>query len=585
MTGMRHRSDCSISGFVAALLWVALSFGAAHARQPAGELPTTYREEIVIHHDGPVYLTGDYLRFSVVCLDKSNHLLSPLSRLAYVELLDTDNKIVTQSIIDLKGGRGHGEVLLPFTANSGNYLLRAYTRWMRNFDPAHYAHTVVSIVNPFKTLGLKAAESPGGGLTLFGGNSVGVTVNSNKTTYGRREKVIVNVNLTDVEGQPVDGLVSLSVSKIPGFAALPGQPVLNLKPELSPIVPQAGIADRPFFLPEIRGQHLTGHVYRAGTKEPAADELIYLSITGTRPEFYAARSDARGVINFEIIDFYGGGELLLQPANPSVNVDIELTPPFSEEFATIVLPALAIDEKWESYLTEASQNMQVRNVYTNAIPYGGLPALVDTLPFYGIPDQRYFLDDYTRFPLMEEVLREYVSGILLRKKDNNFFFRMVDVDKNEVMPNEPLMLYDGMPVKSANKIVEADPRLVKRIDVITRRYVMGDAIFDGITSFHTYKGDLAGLTGDVGATKFSFTGVQPDTRFVSPNYDEIGQRESTLPDFRNTLFWSPQEQVTEGVAAVEFFTGDSPGTFLVEVNGISQSGALVSGKAVITVEK
>jgi len=544
------------------------------------ELLNSYREEITIRTDGPVYLTGDYLRFSVLCTDQSSNLLSPLSKLAYVELLDQNNVTLAQEIIQLEDGKGYGDILLPFTASSGNYILRAYTRWMRNFSPEGYSHRLVTIVNPFKSLGLQQGQAAS--RSRVPENEGNLSVKSDKPSYFAREKVTVEIDLKDSGAKPVMGLVSFSASKVPAFL-IDGTTTLPTSPISSKTAPLSTGAD--FFLPEARGQFITGKVYQAATKTPIEDEMIFLSVPGLLPEFFTSKSDKEGDIAFEIIDFFGSGTVYFQSADPESDITIELAPAFSKEYAKVEVPAITIDKSWVDYLTEASQNMQVRNVYTEAIPQIELMVSADTLPFYGVPDQRYFLDDYTRFPLMEEVLREYVSGILLRRRESGFYFKMVDLENNEIMANEPLMLYDGLPVSDADKIVEIDPRLIKRIDVISRRYLMGDAIFDGITSFHTYKGDLTGLSLSETDLTFPLKGVQKYRNYNFPWYEGQEEKSSTLPDFRNTLFWTPEVAIVDGKAVVEFYTGDTTGDFVIEVSGISSEGAVIQARSFFVVEK
>jgi hypothetical protein len=147
------------------------------------------------------------------------------------------------------------------------------------------------------------------------------------------------------------------------------------------------------------------------------------------------------------------------------------------------------------------------------------------------------------------------------------------------------MLYDGLPIKKANTIMELDPRLVKRIDVVTKRYLMGGAIFDGITSFHSYKGDLAGLDPAlIVGQDYSFIGVQKGAKYVFPDYEDVNSK-STLPDFRNTLYWTDSKEISDGLGEVAFFTGDDTGTYLIDVEGISDSGDLISQKKFFKVEK
>ncbi len=576
---MKNRNALLRSLKLPMLIWalLATNFNKSQAQG------NSYREEIHITHDGPVYLTGDRLRFSITCLDQSNHLLSPLSRLAYVELLDSENIAISQLIIDLQNGKGKGDIMLPFTASSGNYVLRAYTKWMQNFPPEEYAYSIISIVNPFKSLGLKKDNESSQAKKPFLPSS-NLTISTSKEVYRNRDKVSLEIALSDVESRPVEGSVSVSVSKIPGFI----DDLENELSEMAVVIKPSSKTNqtKPRYLPETKGQFLTGQVFESGTNTPKPSELIYLSITGVQPEFYSCKSDSEGRIRFEIVGFYGKGRVHLQSSDFDSEVDIVLDTPFSEEFAVLDLPPLSIDEKWTTFLTQASQNMQVRNVYSSVIPYDGHFASTDSLPFYGIPDQQYYLDDYTRFPLMEEVLREYVAGILPRKKDNEFYFKMVNIEKNEVMVNEPLMLYDGLPIKRANTIMELNPRLIKRIDIINKRYLMGSTLFDGITSFHSYKGDLAGLdkaliVGD----DYDFIGVREQVEYVFPDYSDATFAGSKLPDFRNTLYWNDNTMISNGKATVDFFTGDDTGTYLIDVNGISESGELISQKMFLKVEK
>jgi len=48
------------------------------------------------------------------------------------------------------------------------------------------------------------------------------------------------------------------------------------------------------------------------------------------------------------------------------------------------------------------------------------------LLFYGKADENYLLDDFTRFPVMEEVMREYVPGVFVRKRRDGFHFLVRD---------------------------------------------------------------------------------------------------------------------------------------------------------------
>ena len=51
----------------------------------------------------------------------------------YVELVSPEATIVSQEILHLVDGLAKGDFALPDNAAAGNYRIRAYTNWMKNF--------------------------------------------------------------------------------------------------------------------------------------------------------------------------------------------------------------------------------------------------------------------------------------------------------------------------------------------------------------------------------------------------------------------------------------------------------------------
>ncbi|MEM1136842.1 MAG: hypothetical protein AAGI07_13475, partial [Bacteroidota bacterium] len=92
---------------------------------------------------------GEILWFKIYCVDATYHKSLDLSKVAYIELLDKNNKPVLKAKIDLENGLGDGSLYIPISSASGNYKLRAYTRWMRNGTPDFFFEQAISIVNSF----------------------------------------------------------------------------------------------------------------------------------------------------------------------------------------------------------------------------------------------------------------------------------------------------------------------------------------------------------------------------------------------------------------------------------------------------
>ena len=106
-------------------------------------------EEIYVHTDRMAYISGEEIWFNIFLLDRQTSHISSGSSIAYVELLDADNKPVVQKRFRLESGTGPGQITLPDTLYSGTYTMRVYTSWMKNFLPANCWMQDIDIYNPF----------------------------------------------------------------------------------------------------------------------------------------------------------------------------------------------------------------------------------------------------------------------------------------------------------------------------------------------------------------------------------------------------------------------------------------------------
>ena len=104
-------------------------------------------EKVYVHLNKNDFLTGELIWFKIYCVDGSNNKPLDMSKVAYVELLDNKNVAVVQAKVSLKNGAGDGSLVLSSALGSGSYRLRAYTNWMRNFDPAWYFSQDITIIN------------------------------------------------------------------------------------------------------------------------------------------------------------------------------------------------------------------------------------------------------------------------------------------------------------------------------------------------------------------------------------------------------------------------------------------------------
>jgi uncharacterized protein YfaS (alpha-2-macroglobulin family) len=105
------------------------------------------QEKLFIHTDRSSYVAGETVWFKIYCVNAASNQLLDLSKVAYAEVLNKDQQPVLQAKISLQNGTGSGTLTLPSAIPSGNYIFRAYTNWMKNFDAGFYFQKEITIIN------------------------------------------------------------------------------------------------------------------------------------------------------------------------------------------------------------------------------------------------------------------------------------------------------------------------------------------------------------------------------------------------------------------------------------------------------
>lgn len=328
------------------------------------------------------------------------------------------------------------------------------------------------------------------------------------------------------------------------------------------------------YAPEYNGHIVTGQIKEMSTKAPAKGVLTYLTSAGVYTRPYVSRSNDQGDLLFEMQNFYGRNELITQ-TNTQIDslYRIEIFSPFSEKKSEYALPQFDLSPESKNLIEQRSIHVQVHTIFfKNERSLFRKPPF-DSVAFYGPPDEKYNLDDYTRFPTMEEVMREFIRGVQVRKRKDGFHFMNYDLVNRTLFVNNPFVMLDGVPAFDINKIMSFDPHQVKSVEVMNRKYYLGVSAFEGIVSYRTYRGDLGGFQPDVRSLIMSYDGLQLQREFFSPHYETSLQRESTLPDTRNLLYWGPSVITDqEGKGQIHFYTSDITGKYRVVVQGITKGG-------------
>ncbi|MET4107431.1 MG2 domain-containing protein [Hymenobacter sp. UYP22] len=340
------------------------------------------------------------------------------------------------------------------------------------------------------------------------------------------------------------------------------------------------------YLPELRGPLVQARLTQPGTDIPRPGVTAYLASPSRLTRLTNAVSNADGLVQFEADAARGTRELIIQtdPRQDST-AQIKLLSPFSGRYAPALAPAFRALPSLEAAYTKRHFQTQVQTIFAPKEALRPTPAPPDSLAFYGKPSETYFLDKYTRFKVLEEVMREYVPGVMVRIRKDGFHFMVLDKVNNAFLTENPMVLLDGVPVFSVNKMMAMDPLKIQKLEVIDSRYFHGSTVYNGIVSYTTYKGDLEGFELDPRALIQQYEVLQAQREFYSPRYDTPQQKQSRLPDMRNLLYWNPSVTTTAaGPRKLEFYTGDQAGRYLVVVQGLAPNGQAGSSRTVLEVK-
>jgi len=331
-----------------------------------------------------------------------------------------------------------------------------------------------------------------------------------------------------------------------------------------------------------------GHIVTAIVKDeagtPKANVIGYASSPSKIIRLNVNRSNGKGEVLFDMKNFFGSRQLILQTNTKTDSLyHIEVKDPFSLQFSTEKIAPFHLSSSFEKNILSRSVGMQVQDVYSKNENNKTVKSTIDSISFYGKADETYLLDDYTRFPVMEEVMREYVPGVLVRKHKDGFHFIVLDNVNRSAFRETPLVLLDGVPLFDEDEIMNFDPLKVKKLEVIARRYFIGPLDAPGVVSYTTYRGDLAGFQLNPKSVSLNYEGLQLQQEFYSPQYVNQNATQNRLPDFRSLLYWQPSVIIdANGKKSIEFYTSDLTGKYQVVVEGISSSGLV--GSAVTTFE-
>ncbi|NAS13068.1 hypothetical protein [Poritiphilus flavus] len=556
-------------------------------------LKQTPLESLYLHQSSSILFPGEYLYYSIYCLNTRSLKMSNISQVAYVELLGEDGSKIFTNKIKLRRGMGQGDFFLPVDVPSGNYKLVAYTNWMKNAGSRQFFKSDLAVINPYRSdqSAILASEeevqdSTTNVLSNLSTDSP-VALLTDKDTYGNRERV--ELILKNYRGNLGFGTYSLSVRKLDDFKAPPQITATANAEEYSAKLKEVpNRVNSVVFIPEQRGELFSGRVVNANTGDPVKKEYIGVSLPGKDFQTKSALTDDKGNFVTYLNKPYNTDIAVLQLMDGNQSPHKYTIADLSDwDFDLKDFYNFKISVKDREAILERSLNNQLENAYFQVKP-DTLKAAEVTDPFDGEIPLVFELEDYTRFGTLRETLVEVVEHVWVKKEDKDSYTFWVreplEPLNSEYTAFPPLVTIDGILVPDHNSILDYDARSIKSIGVLRDRYVLGSKTYQGLVVLETLNGDYIDKVRKPSNGIIPLLKPSPEKEYYRPAYTEENSPEfARIPDFRTQLLWEPRLVVQSPEIPLPFYTSDVAGTYEIRLEGYTSYGKPISLQKIFTV--
>lgn len=512
-------------------------------------------ERIYLHTDAEDYLQGDRIWLKAYLMDGAD--LTPVDSTLYVyaELFDKNGDLARRVKLLRRQGAFYGYLDIPEDFLSGEAYLRAYTRWMASTPESAFTKRLVVGRDKIRETSLSLT----GGSQAFSADRCPLPLKTDRRQYKTGDSVSVRV---DASAHRADEWLDLSVS-------------VTCRPLIARHYP-ASITD--YVRGHVPSGNLNGTAGAPSGKETTATlsgtvrtEILGRPVKNARISLISPdagvldvqSSGPDGRFRFEGLDYPAGTHYLVKSSDRDgvdryrLDLDGEAFPSFSvprNPFAT------ALDDTLQVVYAEDDNPFG-----TISLESAGVVSTVDGPPAVGLNRLADFAVTLRQiedrgYTSLAELLYE-VPSVFIR--DGKAYIRAATSIAGD---NPAALAVDGTILDGEYDLDVIRMPDVARVDIFKtgQTILWGSRGGAGVISVTTKTGDL-----DLELLKAKETVHQT---VVPLGYQRASDFSSAV-GYRNkrTVYWNPQLLSD----TFSFRLGDTPGTYLVVVEGVTSDGRLV----------
>ena len=559
------------------------------------------QERVFLHFNTNILFTGERFFYSVYCQDAKADNFSELSQVAYIELVSENGTSVAKQKVRLDRGRGYGDFFISEEQRTGSYKLLAYTNWMKNFGTSSFFKADLVIINPYQKVPEKHRVAEGDStaqLPISGTNPppVGnqgiadrIQLELDNQVIGKRKPVTLRFQNKD--SNVLDGSYSLSISKRSELFSNWGEDIIGGTKNNSNPISSSGTSfwakvtsNETFYLPELRGELISGRIVNSNTDLPASGYTVALSIPGEDYLLKTATTNKEGQFFMNVNEDYGNTTAVVNNLSGNwENVKFLLDEKVIA-YDQLNFKPFMLDPSMATRIQERSVQNQIANAY-------GYLRNDDALeqdsgnPFYRQLTRTFNLDDFTRFKTLKETFVEVINQVGIRRnRDGKRVFQVFTDFTREKSGLQPMLFVDGVFISEHENFMDYDARKIQEIGYSKGLYRLGPISFDGILVIKTIDGNLNETFYADNQLKTNLQSAEEKKKYFKQVYGAGDSAFWTrIPDFRRQLLWIPDMQIVEETP-IEFYTSNIEGVYDVILKGFDGNGKPVTATTSFTVE-
>jgi hypothetical protein len=547
-------------------------------------------EYINVHTDRDLYLTGEKIWYKIYLGNIQNNV-NDLSVVAYVELTDSEGRVLLRNKNKCIDGMSHGSISIPKEINSSVYVLKAYTLWMNKFDDNLSFKKEVIIVNERDSViqSLEKSEESEkecniiSEITLSNSN---VKIDFLKEFQGQivaqyRGIVLSKMGISSPE-KSVDFDIQITKDcpiDIKMFD-LNGNLLCKCKRCDEGLVTStldlranSNVSPREKVDLELELKNSLGKSVKGNFSISIHRDLGSFIDTNENHNLYPNPISIVSGKDGKLV----GKELTLYPESP------ESLPSISTNQINLVsgnknTNQILLPEAWKelrslvSEVNKSYKQLETQDKYEEIY-----------LPF----DNIYYPADYLALPNLEEFLIEIVDPIKFKRKKgkSSIAIRNTEIKNNVFVYNEaPLIVIDGFIYDNLDEVLSIDPSQIEKLTLSWKANTLSKVSLvkladNGVLAIYTKNGIQSILKNKVGKGIYE----QYHRSLVFPEETSPKNQSDRIPNFQEPLFWNPNV-VVDGNGKIYFNTSDELGDFVIDVRGVSEAGIYITKQVKFTVK-